>query len=94
MFPFIERFEKIDEYFCLYGAIKANLLNNNLILTLRANDILGTLNFSGRMESNGIKTIYSYRGENRFVGLSITYKMGNQNIWTQRQAGSEERDRL
>jgi hypothetical protein len=93
-FPYIEGFGRTDGYFNLDGAIRANLMNNNLILALTAKDILGTRNFSGRMESNGIRTISNSRRENRFVGLSITYKIGNQNIWTQRRAKSEEQERL
>lgn len=93
-FPQIHDFEKVDAIFNLYGGIRANLMNNNLTLALTANDILNTMNFSSRMESNGIRTTSRTRYGNRFVGLSATFRIGNQNIWMQRRAGSEERGRL
>jgi hypothetical protein len=93
-FPQIHDFEKFDGFANLYGGIRYNLLDNNLTLALTANDILNTQNFFSRMESNGIRTTSRIRGASQFVGLSATFRIGNQNIWTQRRAGSEEQSRF
>lgn len=90
-FPFIAEFSKVDGYFNLSSGIRANLLDNNLIIGLTANDIANTARPMLTTVSNGINTTFQAQGQSQRFKISIIYKFGNRNISVEsRNGGNQE----
>lgn len=67
------------------------LLNKDLKITLRANDIFKTERFRFDSTVNGVYRNSDYYFDARFVQLSLNYKFGNKKVDSEkRRAGNEE----
>ncbi|WP_114903472.1 TonB-dependent receptor domain-containing protein [Kordia sp. SMS9] len=75
-------------------AIQYLLLNKNLDISLRANDIFKTQYFDYESRVNGIFQRERYYDDAQSLQLSITYKFGNNNISVAtKETGNEEEKR-
>jgi iron complex outermembrane receptor protein len=76
-------------------ALKQNLLQKNMQLTLIVNDIFDTASLKDYTSVvNGIEQVYSQSYSSRFFRVSLTYTFGNKKISEkQRNFGNEEEKR-
>lgn len=90
-FPFLSALGKTDARCYLYSGIRSHLFNENLTLSLTANDIFKSNHSKLTLKSNGIKYVYDNIPDSRYVRLSISYKIGNKKIQSeQRNIGNKE----
>ncbi|RKR04558.1 outer membrane receptor protein involved in Fe transport [Flavobacterium sp. 90] len=67
------------------------LLNKDLKISLKGNDIFRTQKVTGNSVVNGIYQNFKYYYDTQYVQLSVSYKMGNKKIKVaQRETGNEE----
>ena len=94
--PHLDAYSNVEAYGYVYAGIRARLLKDNLTLALTVNDLFKTNHARQTVLSNDIRYVYDDLPDSRYVRLSISYKFGNKQIWTEKRnvGNEEERGRL
>lgn len=78
------------EQFILNAFVKYNV-NNNLQLSLNANNILREYSFNNESVRNQIKAVYNGYYDTQYIKFSVNYSFGNRKVRrTKRQLGNKE----
>lgn len=95
-FPHLAAYNHIESLYILYAGIKLQLFNENLILSLTANDILQTNHAKSTITSNNIRYVYDNYGDTQNIRLFIGYKFGKRDLRTNRHntSNTEEKERI
>ena len=73
--------------------VKYALLNNKLQLSLYANDIFFTSDYTFYGTVSGIKQSFHQARDSQYVRLSVSYKFGNDKISIQSREGSNAEEK-
>lgn len=94
-FPYLSALGEADARSYMYSGIRVRLLNDDLTLSLTANDLFKTDHSKLTLKSNSIKYVYDNIPDSRYVRLSISYKFGNKKIQSEQHSvgNREERGR-
>ena len=95
-FPYLAAYNRIDALYILNAGIKLLFFNENITLSLTANDILRTNHSKSNLISNNIRYIYDNYGDTQNLRLFISYKFGNRNLRTTKHnmSNTDEQDRV
>jgi len=92
-FPYLFAYNKVDAYNYVYVGMRARLLKDNLTIALTFNDVFKTNHAKQTIQSNGIKYVYNNLPDSRYFRFSISYKFGNNQVWTERRTVGNEDER-
>lgn len=95
-FPYLAAYNRIESLCILYAGIKLLLFNENMTISLTANDILRTNHSKSSVISNNIRYVYDNYGDSRNIRLFVSYKFGNLNLRATKHktSNTEEQERL
>lgn len=95
-FPYLAAYNRIDALYIFNAGIKLLLFNENMTLSLTANDILRTNHSKSSLISNNIRYIYDNYGDTQNLRLFVSYKIGNRNLRTTKHnmSNTDEQDRI
>ncbi len=95
-FPYLAAYNRIESLYILYAGIKLQLFNENMTISLTANDILRTNHSKSSVTSNSIRYVYDNYGDSQNIRLFVSYKFGNRDLRATKHniSNTEEQERI